>query len=206
MLLEDRRCTNRPQNGHLSPGRKDREGGGGGRRSHPENEGKAGGGRSSLRGGGRRESSLEGPEICLPKGGPGAPGLEGQGPRGGGGGPEPPAGCALLPTLSRATPAKAGAGLTRGERLLTSRRAPPIPPHLLGWQVPPPHLGVGDNGHSTLHPASSRVTWAAGSGRGGGWRLSAPSSPGGSGSGPHAAALPGPDSGPWRRRPRQQKL
>lgn len=81
------------------------------------------------------------------------------------------------------------------------QEGPPIPPHLLGWQGPP--LVVGDSGHSTLYPASSRVTWAAGS-SGGGWRLSAPSSPGGSGSGPHVAALPGPDSGPWRR-PRQRK-
>lgn len=77
-------------------------------------------------------------KIRPPKGESGAPGLEGQGPRSGGGAPEPTASSSLPPALSRATPAKAGAGLTRGERLLTSGTAPPlIFPHLLGWQGPP---------------------------------------------------------------------
>ena len=115
---------------------------------------------------------------------------EGQGPRSGGGAPEPTAGSSLPAALSRATSAKAGAGLTRGERLLASGTAPPFSP---SPAVAGPSLGRGDSGRGTLHPASSQVTWAAGSGSGG-CRLSAPSSPGGSGSGPRAAALPGPDS------------
>lgn len=67
----------------------------------------------------------------------------------------------------------------------------PPPPRMAG-----PSLGGGRQGHGTLCPASSRVTWASGSGSGS-WWLSAPSFPGGSDSGPHTAALPGPDSGPW---------
>lgn len=130
-------------------------------------------------------------KIRPPKGESGAPGLEGQGPRSGGGAPEPTAGSSLPPALSRATLAKAGAGLTRGERLLTCGTAPPHFSPSPG--VAGPSLGRGDSGRGTLHPASSQVTWAAGSGSGG-CRLSAPSSPGGSGSGPHAAALQGPDS------------
>lgn len=165
------------------------------RRKEGEEEGlsqPAAGGRKRLSEGGDGKEGLRG-GMCPTEGGQGALGWRR--------GPELTAGFSLPPpSLSHtcdgwrwAHPGGTAAHLWEG---------PPIPPHLLGWQGPP--LVVGDSGHSTLHPASSRVTWTAGSG-GGGCRLSAPSSPGGSGSGPHAAALPGPDSGPWRRRPRQQK-
>ena len=76
-------------------------------------------------------------KIRPPKGESGAPGLEGQGPRSGGGAPEPTAGSSLPAALSRATSAKAGAGLTGGERLLTSGTAPPIFPISWGGRALP---------------------------------------------------------------------
>lgn len=93
----------------------------------------------------------------------------------------------------RATPGKTGTGFSQEEWQLPSKKAPLFfpPPRMAG-----PSPGGGRQGHGTLCPASSQVTWAAGSGSGS-WRLSAPSFPGGSGSGPHAATLPGPDSGLW---------
>lgn len=140
------------------------------------------------------------------KEGQGAPGgwggRKGPGPRGAGGALSPRPFCPSL-ALSRATPAKAGAGLTRGERPLTSGKAPPFLPTSPGWRALP-----GGGRQRPQHPAPRLLSGYLGGGlRGGGWRLSAPSSPGGSSSGPHAAALPGLDSGPWWwRRPRQRNL
>lgn len=115
--------------------------------------------------------------------------------------PEPTTGSSAASALSRATPAEAECWAHPGERLLTSGMAP-IFPHLLGWQGPP---SVGRQRLRHSAPASSRVTWAAGSGGGGcrlstfvprGLRLQAPALP----------PLPGPDSGPWRQRPSSRGL
>ena len=51
--------------------------------------------------------------------------------------PEPTTGSSLPPALSRATPAKAGAGFIRGERLLTSGTAPPFSPISWGGRALP---------------------------------------------------------------------
>lgn len=71
--------------------------------------------------------------FASPKEKQGPPGLAGQGPRGGGRGPE-----LLSPfAFSKATPAKAGAGLTQGEQLLTSGKAPPFLPTSWGGRALP---------------------------------------------------------------------
>jgi hypothetical protein len=95
-------------------------------------------------------------ELCGPTGKTGAPGQEGQGPRSGHG--------AFSPTVPLPCPEpghswKAGAGLAGGNNCFPSK-----PPHL----SPAPGVAGralpygGRQGHGTLRPASSRVTWAAG--------------------------------------------
>lgn len=81
---------------------------------------------------------------------------------------------ALGTANGRTTPAKADTGLSQEEWLLPSKNAPlfPPPPRMAG-----PSPGGGRQGHGTLCPASSRVTWAAGSG-GGSWRCQHPLSRG----------------------------
>jgi hypothetical protein len=71
-----------------------------------------------------------------------------------------------------------------------SLQSPPICPQLLEWLAGPSPM-VGDRAMApcALPPLGLPGQQA--------WQLSAPSSPGGSGSGPRTAALPGPDSVLW---------